>query len=63
MRYTYTNKPCACGSGKDKRAAYDARGIFLTYVCDECETEKLSRFRADVLSDPDYEADDPIEEE
>jgi hypothetical protein len=42
---------------------HDARGIFLTYVCSRCEREKLSHFRPDVLSDPNYWADEPIEEE
>lgn len=52
---------CACGSGHPKRAAYDARGIFLTYLCDRCELEKLAGFRPEVLVDADYEADEPID--
>ena len=33
-------KKCLCGSGLEKDAEYDARGIFLTYACDKCrETE------------------------
>ncbi len=54
---------CSCGSGEYKDAEYDARGIFLTYVCDKCRKEKLSGFRPDVLTDPDYEANEPIEPE
>ena len=27
-------KKCCCGSGLEKDAEYDARGIFLTYACD-----------------------------
>jgi len=52
---------CGCGSGEYKRAEYDGRGIFLCYVCDRCEAEKLSRFRSDIRER--YEADEPIEEE
>jgi len=39
-----TEKLCFCGSGEPRRAAFDARGIFLAYVCDECEREKLSGY-------------------
>ncbi len=53
---------CACGSGEPRRAAYDARGIFLTYVCGHCEREKLARYRPDVLTDPNYWHDEPIDE-
>lgn len=42
---------------------YDARGIFLTYVCPECVVEKLSQYRNDVLYDENYGADEPIDEE
>ena len=58
-----TIKECSCGSGLERWAEYDARGIFLTYVCEGCCASKLSGFRSDVLSDPNYEADEPIEEE
>jgi hypothetical protein len=53
---------CMCGSGKQKRALYDARGIFLTYACTDCRTRKLAGFRAEVLRDPAYQADEPIDE-
>ena len=52
---------CTCGSGLERDAAFDARGIFLTYVCAKCERAKLSRYRPDVLSDPNYWAAEPIE--
>jgi len=42
---------------------YDARGIYLCTVCDECEERKLSKYRPDVLTNPNYEADEPIEPE
>jgi hypothetical protein len=54
---------CQCGSGKESWAEYDARGIFLCHVCEECREEKLSHFRPDVLTDPNYWHDEPIDEE
>ena len=56
-------RECDCGSGLLKQAEYDARGIFLTYACDKCRRQKLSRYRPDVLSNPNYWADEPIEED
>ena len=55
------DKPCNCGSGLPREAKYDARGIFLTYVCPKCEKDKLAKYRPDVLNNPSYEADEPIE--
>ncbi len=52
---------CACQSGQYREAQYDARGIFLTYTCPKCERSKLGGFRADVLTDADYPADEQIE--
>jgi hypothetical protein len=65
MKYPkdFRYKDCSCGSGLERRAKFDARGIFLTYVCDKCEKEKLSHFRPDVLTDPNYWHDEPIDEE
>jgi hypothetical protein len=34
-------RECPCGSGEFPEAEYDAQGIFLCYVCDECREEKL----------------------
>jgi hypothetical protein len=56
-------RACLCGSGKPREAQYDARGIFLTYTCSRCEKEKLSHYRSDVLTDPGYWHDEPIEED
>ena len=42
---------------------YDARGIPLARVCDTCEKEVLSKYRPEVLTDSNYYADEPIEEE
>ena len=56
-------RECNCGSGKIQEPAYDARGIFLTNVCPKCRSKKLSKYRQDVLENPSYEADEPIEPE
>lgn len=42
---------------------YDARGIALARVCKHCRAEKLAKYRPEVLSDPNYHADEPIEED
>ena len=41
--------------------AHDARGIPLKRVCHKCEHKLADEFRADVLTDPNYWADEPIE--
>lgn len=42
---------------------YDARGIYLTRVCDRCEREKLAGYRPEVLRDPGYDHSEPISED
>lgn len=54
-------RPCPCGSGLTSRWVNDARGIPLARCCDECRKEKLAGFRAEVFTNPFYEADEPIE--
>jgi hypothetical protein len=49
---------CFCSSNPTRRPVRDARGIFCTYVCDTCETEKLARFKLEIFTDPDYDAPD-----
>jgi len=61
MRDAY--RLCPCGSGLPREEQYDARGIFLTFTCEDCEESKLSCFRKDVLEDPNYWHDEPIDEE
>ena len=34
----------------DRRPLIDAQGIFLDYVCDECEAAKRSKYRPEVLT-------------
>ena len=42
---------------------YDARGIYLAFVCDKCRQAKLAKYRPEVLTNPAYECDEPIYEE
>ena len=54
---------CSCGAGLFRRPLEDARGIFCTYVCDDCEAEKKAKFRPDIFTDNNYWTDEPIEED
>lgn len=56
-------KNCPCGSGKNSWWENDARGIPLARVCVDCKKQKLSKFRPEVLTDSQYETDEPIDEE
>jgi hypothetical protein len=54
---------CPCGSGKTSWWENDARGIPLARVCEDCKQDRLKGYRPEVLTDPNYEADEPIEED
>lgn len=54
---------CPCGSGLQSWWEHDARGIPLARVCVKCKRAKLSGYRPEVLTDPNYHADEPIEED
>ena len=56
-------KTCTCGSGEPRRELVDARGIFCTFVCDQCEDRKRATYRPDIFTDSDYPADERIDEE
>jgi hypothetical protein len=56
-------KPRSCGSGKLWSPQYDARGIFLTYTCEDCHDGKMAGYRPDVLTDPSYWTEEPIDED
>ena len=58
-RYSY--RECSCGSKLTHYPLHDGYGIFLTYACDKCETEKLSHYRSDIMER--YDADEPIDED
>lgn len=55
------DRSCSCGSGLPRRALVDARGIFCAFVCDACEPRRRAEFRADIFTDSNYWADEPIE--
>jgi hypothetical protein len=59
----WRSSTCSCGSGKPKSAQYDARGIFLTYTCEDCHDRKMAGYRPDVLTDPAYWTDEPIDDD
>lgn len=54
-------KDCPCGSGEPRHAVHDARGIFVAFVCSQCEEEKLKGYRSEIFTDSNYEADEQIE--
>ena len=56
-------RTCPCGSGNERFAQHDARGIFLCFTCTSCHDEKMKRYRPDVLTDPSYWSDEPIDSE
>jgi proteasome lid subunit RPN8/RPN11 len=43
--------------------AVHARGIFLTYTCEDCHDRKMAGYRPDVLTDPAYWTDEPIDDD
>ena len=54
---------CNCTSGEEQELHYDARGIPLCYACSVCWPKKSKTYRPDVLTDPNYWHDEPIDEE
>tara|TARA_R110000851_G_scaffold9579_3_gene35556 strand:- start:2063 stop:2308 length:246 start_codon:yes stop_codon:yes gene_type:complete len=41
----------------------DARGIYLCRVCEKCYDYKMAKYDPEVLENPGYQVDEPIEEE
>jgi hypothetical protein len=56
-------RPCPCGSGLGSVWNYDARGIELCRTCSKCHAQKMRGYRQDVLDDPNYECDEPIDDD
>ena len=56
-------RPCPCGSGLPSWWENDARGIPLARVFDACIDEKLAVYRPEVLADPTYWTDEPIDDD
>jgi hypothetical protein len=61
VRSLHSNRICDCGSGLESEWYYDARCIPLCRACKTCWKQKRLRYRPEVLTDPNYEADEPIE--
>lgn len=58
-----STRPCPCGSGLPSRWRYDARGIELCRTCERCHRAKMAGYRRDVLTDPNYECDEPVDDD
>lgn len=56
-------KKCRCGSGLERYGLYDARNIFVNYVCAACEQRIRDKYRPEIFLDPHYCADEPIDED
>ena len=56
-------RPCPCGSKLPSTWNHDARGIPLCRTCAKCHREKMKGYRPEVLTNPNYWADEPIEED
>jgi hypothetical protein len=57
-------RPCNCGSCLPSWPEYDGQGIYLCRVCEQCQQEKLSHFRPEILRPYTQEdVDEPIEED
>lgn len=54
-------RECPCGSGEFPEAVYDARNIFVAYVCSRCRRDKLSGYRPEIFTNPGYWHDEPID--
>jgi len=58
-------KSCPCGSNKPRRPLLDSRGVFYSYICDDCEEEKRNKYRQEIFDkvmDQITKAFTPIEE-
>lgn len=51
------------GHTAPKYALKDARGIHVAMVCDDCVEATRARYRADIFTDANYWADEPIDAE
>lgn len=54
---------CICNSGRTQHALFDARMIFIAYVCDECVDKVRGRYRPEVFTDPNYETTEDIDDD
>lgn len=61
--YVHRERLCSCGSGAYPEDVYDARGIFVARVCDECRKEKLRGYRPEIFEESDYWVDEDVDPE
>lgn len=54
---------CACGSGDQRQPLHDARGLFVSYVCDGCVEDVKSHYRPEIFTDSSYESFEPIDDD
>jgi hypothetical protein len=54
---------CNCESGEQREAVYDAKGIFVAYVCHKCRKQKLKGYRPEIFTDSGYECDELVDPE
>ncbi len=54
---------CRCGSGLLAHDLNDARGILVARVCARCENSKRLQYRNEIFTDPNYWADELIDED
>lgn len=52
-----------CHSALPSRILYDARGIYVARVCDECEPKVRKRYRQEIFTDPNYWTEEPIDDD
>lgn len=57
-----SGRPCPCGSGLMSYWRRDARGIELCRTCPKCHDEKMGRYRPEVLTNANYDHDEPIDD-
>jgi hypothetical protein len=55
------HRPCPCGSGLRSYWVRDARGIELFRGCAKCVGIRSKAYRPEVLTNPNYHADEPID--
>jgi hypothetical protein len=56
-------RPCVCGSNKSSWPLHDARGIYVSRVCEDCETKVKDRYRPEIFVDSSYQCDEAIDED
>lgn len=52
---------CHCGSEKYSYELYDAKGIYVSRVCEDCEEEVKAGFRPEIFEDSNYYTEEPVD--